>query len=159
LLETYDSVEDDKMEALQQSHLTASIWALAPPTILLAALNFPTIFYASHVTRTATLVAVAATAISVITSLKIENSSVAFMTGLLECWITIWASVLLLRFNPSAEFSRVRWSKAPTNASEYEAEGRIWERFPGQVSLERLFWTMDLMISFRRIGWSFDQGA
>lgn len=146
------------MDVLPRDALVATSWALAPPTILLVALNVPSVFYMSQLTRMSTLVAVAASAVSVITSLKIANPSVAFMTGLLECWITIWATVLLIRFNPPADFSRLRWTKAPTRASEYEAGGKVWQRYPESISLERLVWTLDLMISFRRVGWSFEQG-
>lgn len=145
------------MEAAQQNHIVAGACALAPPGILLTALNFPSIFYVNQVTRAATLVAVAASSISVITAVKIHNPSIAFMTGLLECWITIWASVLLIRFNPPSDFARLRWSKAPTKPTEYEADGKVWQKFPDKISLERLFWTLDLMISFRRVGWSFEQ--
>lgn len=145
------------MDAIPNDALVAASCTLAPPMILLTALNFPSVFYASQLTRLSTLVAVAASAASVITGLKIDNPSVAFMTGLLECWITIWATVLLLRFNPPAEFSRLRWTKAPTKASEYEADGKVWQRYPESISVERLVWTADLMISFRKVGWSFEQ--
>lgn len=143
---------------MEAQHLIAGAWALAPPTMLLAALNLPTVFYANSLTRSSTLVAIGATAASVIVNLKIENASVAFMTGLLECWITIWAAVLLLRFNPPAGFSRLRWSKAPTRPSEYEADGKVWQRFPETVSLDRLLWTADLLVGFRRVGWSVESG-
>ena len=144
---------------MEAGQLIAGAWALAPPALLLTALNLPTVFYANKLTRASTLVAVGATAASVIANLKIENPSVAFMTGLLECWITIWASVLLLRFNPPAEFSRLRWSKAPTKTFEYEAEGKVWQRFPEHASMDRLLWTSDLLIGFRRVGWSVEPPA
>lgn len=131
---------------------------LAPPAILLAALNAPEICYKNHFTRGSTLVAVAASAVGVITQVKISNPSAAFMTGLMECWMIIWASVLLLRFDPTRNFARVRWHKAPLTPNEFLAEDRVWQRYPQAFSVERLSWTMNLLISFRRVGWSTDPG-
>ena len=146
------------MESVSPDAIVACSWALAPPALLLAALNFPSLFYRNQLSRGSTLVAIAASSASVITGLKIENPSVAFMTGLLECWIVIWASVLLLRFNPPADFARLRYTKAPRNLSEFEQDGKVWQRFPETISLARLSWTADLLISFRRAGWSFEHG-
>ena len=145
------------MDTISNGTTRAVAWALAPPAILLAALNLPTVFYMNHLTRFATLGAIAATSASIIAGLKIEDPSVAFMTGLLECWIVIWASVLLLRFNPSAEFARLRWSKAPRSTEEYTQDDRVWQKFPSTLSLSRLSWTLDLLISFRRVNWSTEQ--
>lgn len=141
------------MDAINLQTVKTVSWALAPPTILLTALNLPTLFYANTLTRTSTLALVAAAAASVILGLKIESPSVAFMTGLLECWSVIWASVLLLRFNPTADFARLRWHKAPQSPEEYSADDEVWQRFPSAISLARLSWTLDLLISFRRVGW------
>jgi hypothetical protein len=141
------------MDSTNGDTILATAWALTPPTILLTALNFPAVFYANSLTRTSTLVAVAAASASVMAGLRIDDPSVAFMTGLLECWIVIWASVLLLRFNPPADFARLRWHKAPNAPEEYFHEDAVWQGFPQQISLTRLAWTLDLLISFRRVGW------
>lgn len=146
------------MQNINDEAIRSIGWALSPPLILLTALNVPSVFYANYASRTSTLVAIAAASASVIFGVKVDNPSVAFMTGLLECWIVIWASVLLLRFNPPADFARLRYSKAPRSADEYAEGERLWQRYPQRFSLARLSWTLDLAISFRRVGWSIEKG-
>lgn len=146
------------MDRVDKATVMALSWAFVPPAILLTALNFPSVFYRNHITRTSTLAAIASTSASVITGLQIENASVAFMTGLLECWIIIWSSVLLLRFNPPADFARLRWTKGPQRPEEYAEDDKVWQRFPERLSWARLSWTLDLLISFRKVGWSLERG-
>lgn len=134
-------------------------WVLAPPAILLLALNTASITYTNYATRTLAAVLVAASASIVITTVKISIPSVAFMTGLLEGWLVIWAAVLLIYYNPTTEARRRRWSKVPEHDGEFESGGQVWQRYPAHDWTSRLAWSADLLISFRGAGWEFGTGG
>ena len=128
---------------------------LAPPLTLLLALNVPSISFRNYFTRFLTTILVAVSAGNVITEVKIQSPSLAFMTGLLEGWIVIWAAVLLLRYNPSIEARRRRWSREPQNDGEYGEGDLVWQSYPRHDWVSRLWWTTGLVISFRGVGWHF----
>lgn len=128
------------------------------PSILLLALNTPTLFYRSSWTRIITLLLIAGAAGRVIATVRISTPSLAFMTGLLECWTVIWAAVLLLRYQPIENASRRSWSRESQRDGEYEERGLIWQRYPQSSRLARLAWTGDLLLGSRGIGWRFGEG-
>lgn len=125
------------------------------PSILLFAMNSPSLFYRSFPTRVLTVVATASAAGHAITTLRIASPSLAFMTGLLECWTVIWAAVLLLHHKPITDARRRRWSKRPERDGEYDEGGIVWQRYPRHNWVARLAWSFDLLISFRGVGWEF----
>lgn len=130
-------------------------WVLAPPLILLLALNNAALIYRSYLTRVLATILVAASALTVIKMVKISNPSLAFMTGLLEGWIIIWSAILLLHNNPPKDARRQRWRKDLKLDGEFEDGDQVWQRYPALDWMCRLGWTADLLINFRGVGWKF----
>jgi hypothetical protein len=128
---------------------------LSGPGILLCALNLPFLWHGNHAARILTAVLVASAAVNVIGTVKISNPPLAFMTGLLECWTIIWAAVLLLHYNPVTDARRRRLSNSPQKDGEYEESGIVWQTYPPRKIATRLAWTLDMLISFRGVGWQF----
>jgi hypothetical protein len=143
-------IAHDKMWPNQ---LKALAWILAPPAILLLALNKAVLVYRSYATRVLATVLVAASAVTVIVTVKISNPSLAFMTGLLEGWMVIWSTVLLIHYNPLVDARRRRWRKVSKLDGESEYCGQTWQRYPAHDWMCRLEWTTDLLLNFRGIGW------
>jgi hypothetical protein len=128
---------------------------LTPPALLLLALNIPFVSYRNNAARCLSAVMVAVSAVGVITTVKIKNPSLVFMTGLLEGWIVIWGAVLLIHYNPTVEARRLRWSRVPQHDGEYDEGGSVWQKYPQSDLGDRLMWTLDLLLSFRGVGWHF----
>jgi hypothetical protein len=132
--------------------------SVLPPAILLIALNFPCLSYRNGATNASTFLMVLVAAFKVITYLEIESPTLAYLTGLWECWLVIWSAVLLFRFSPPTQAKRYRWSRKPRDGDEFVADGQVWQRYPVKLSLARLSWTLDLLISFRGEGWQLNEG-
>ncbi|GAT31085.1 similar to An17g01080 [Aspergillus luchuensis] len=66
------------------------------PVIILLALNFPGIFYRNAFTQYATVLAVVLTSWEVLLSVTFENPVFAYLVGLFEAWMGIWAFVLVV---------------------------------------------------------------
>lgn len=137
------------------SQLETAAWVLAPPAILLLALNEATIVYRSYATRLLATLMVAGSAGTVIATVKISNPYLAFMTGLLEGWMITWSAVLLVHFNPPIEARRRRWSQTSMHDGDFEVDDQILQRYPAHDRMERLSWSADLLISFRGVNWQF----
>ncbi|BCR95302.1 uncharacterized protein AKAW2_20242A [Aspergillus luchuensis] len=105
------------------------------PVIILLALNFPGIFYRNAFTQYATVLAVVLTSWEVLLSVTFENPVFAYLVGLFEAWMGIWAFVLVVFIIRARNF-----------------------RFPPHMSWERLAWTIDLFINLRGIGWNYRWG-
>ncbi|KXX75106.1 hypothetical protein MMYC01_207641 [Madurella mycetomatis] len=106
------------------------------------------------------------------------NEAVAYATGLIASWGTIWSLTLLIFTRPQWEAARVqrrpRESKSKANghatANDKSALPKppdesvavswphyeyVWQRFPtNEAFLTRLGWTFDLFTSFRGAGWN-----
>lgn len=133
------------------------------PVIILLALNFPGIFYRNAFTQYATVLAVVLTSWEVLLSVTFENPVFAYLVGLFEAWMGIWAFVLVVVHNPSQEFCRLipvrKETHSATKGSTTSGEtDLIWQRFPPHMSWERLAWTIDLFINLRGIGWNYRWG-
>ena len=137
---------------------------IANPLIILLALNFPLLSYRNNYTRYSTLAAVILLSIRVVSSVQLTNPLLAYVVGLFECWLVIWATVLIIIYNPSQQFCKLQYVRKPTNGKEgllssQEVFYLTWQKFPDSVSLERFLWTVDLLINLRGIGWNYRWGS
>ncbi|KAK4156936.1 membrane bound O-acyl transferase family-domain-containing protein [Chaetomidium leptoderma] len=99
------------------------------------------------------------------------NEAVAYATGLLAVWGTIWALRLLIFTRPQWEAARVerrlrrKEQEKPVAAmvapdesvaAVLPAHEYVWRPFPATAPfLSRLGWTADLLTSLRGAGWNF----
>ncbi|KAL2018710.1 hypothetical protein VTK56DRAFT_484 [Thermocarpiscus australiensis] len=108
-----------------------------------------------------------------------DNEAVAFATGLVAVWGTIWSLRLLIFTRPQWEAARVerrprrrrqKNENGPTEekimmmmlaapdesvAAALPDNEYVWQRFPADAPfLARLAWTADLLTSFRGAGWN-----
>lgn len=141
---------------------TLSFFIFLGPFIILLALNLPEIFFKSIYTRYATWFAVIAADAFVIVSYKnqVNNPFVSYIIGLYQSWFIIWAMVLIIIHKPHEEFRRLQpWYPERKSASGTIPSGAdyylIWQRFPEKLSLQRIYWTLDLFINFRGICWNY----
>lgn len=145
------------MKYVISSAATTLGWVAMAPTMLLLALNMPWLCYRTKTSRFISLLLVSYAAGRTIFVLDIENASLAFMTGILEGWTVIWAAVLLLRYDPCADACRRRWCKSPVDDGSFEHGNMVWQEYPQRNFKTRIAWTLDLLVSFRGVGWCMGQ--
>lgn len=138
------------------SNTTTILFVLLPPLTLFLALVLPSFSYRSYATRILTTTFIGFAAVSVVVTVKITNPPLAFMIGLLEGWIVIWAAVLLIRYNPTKDARRRHWSKCSHRSRECNDEHVVWEEYPHDGIASRIGWSIDLLINFRGVGWRFE---
>ena len=98
------------------------------------------------------------------------NMAIAYVTGLVASWGTIWWWTVLLVLEPQGGAARVRGRRGREGKGngKGEVKGEVdevidesvmdgweyyWEYYPSEGSFfERLGWVWDLMVSFRGVG-------
>jgi hypothetical protein len=135
--------------------LQRTIWG---PAILFNAIYFPKVFYSSYAVRVVTFAAVAGTLAFALQPHNIETPSTSYLFGFAPSWTLIVAAVLLLLCNPPRDFRRIRRKDYQGHAKEGSASDSQyeWEPFPKQLS-RRFWWTLDLLMNFRGLGWSYQK--
>lgn len=124
------------------------------PTLLFTAIFFSSTFYTSYCIRKGIFAAIAVSTLATLQRHSGSHPIASFFFGLLSAWSLIWSAVLLLVFNPHIEFRRIRIvDDANSTGSKSSQYG--WEAFPKSISMRRLYWTLDLILNFRGIGWSY----
>jgi hypothetical protein len=139
-----------------QLQIFASIVACL--SLILLALNFPGVFE-NRKTRYSTVFLIWCVAANIIAFTDVDNSMAAYFNGIFASWFALRAFLLIIVHAPHQHYSRVRLYSTTPNALHQMTIGdnipAIWERFPSSVSWARLAWTVDLLASFRGIGWNF----